>query len=375
MPGWLKGGVLPVLLVVVLGGAGVLHLFFAKAEVTLWPQTRAITLLEPFVAQSGAREGSGLSFTTLSVTKEGTRLFEASSKTVKEDRAAGTIRVFNAYTASPQTLIAQTRFVSEGGKMFRTPSRLTVPGMTDRGPGFIDVKVVAAEAGEDYNIGPSNFSLPGLSGSPLYTAIYAESTEPMTGGSEREVSVVSKEDIEAAKDALIAELTEKAAQDLLSRVPEGMAASEDSIVEEVLEADSLVEAGAELKQFNVTASVAAIAYLFSKEDLDALAEDFLAGELGVTERIVPQKTKVYFEGVTVQGEGKVSLELGIAAEAYEYVDPTELKIRLRGKAKNEAASILSSYEAFLQADISLWPFWIGSVPGNVDKLEIHSVLD
>jgi len=382
-PRGVKSGVV-LLFAVVVVFVGVIHVFFVKAEVALWPQTRAIKVLQPITAERGEqevdKEESIIAVRILSEEKKGTRLFEASSKTIKENKASGTIRVFNAYTTSAQTLIAKTRFVSEDRKLFRTPSRITIPGATQQGgkliPGFLDIEVIAAEPGEDYNIGPSNFSLPGLSGSASFTAIYAESTESMAGGSEREVLVVSKEDIEAAKESLIEEFTQKVAESLLDRVPEGMVATRDSIIVEVIEADSLVEAGAEIDQFNVSVSLTATAHLFSEADLDTLVEGFLLEELKEGERIFADKTQIHFEEIVVEkDETKVFLKLGIEAFAYRHVDPTELKIKLRGKSKDEAANILSSYDAFVQAEISLWPFWVSSVPRNVDRIEVRLILD
>jgi len=383
LPGWMVKGLLP-LFVLVVFLVGVVHIFFAKADVTLWPETRQIKLLEPIAAEVGRaqldKEERIIPARTLTQEEKVTRLFPASSNTIKVNRASGTIRVFNAYTTTPQTLIVQTRFVSEEGKLFRTPVRITIPGATNEGgkrtPGFLDIEIVAAEPGEDYNIGPSNFSLPGLSGSALFTAIYAESTEPMIGGSERVVSVVSDDDIEKAKESLIEELTEKATEELLSRVPEHMIATKDSIVVKVGEADSLVQAGAEIDQFNVSVSLVATAFLFSKADVDALVDDFLFQELQEGERIAQEKTQVNFQRIAVDKTKNIaSLELSIETIAYEHVDPTELKIKLRGKSKEEAESILASFGAFRETSIFLWPFWISSLPGNVDKLRIQVVID
>lgn len=383
LPGWITKVVLPVLAVLLLS-FGTVHFFFAKAEITVWPQTRVIKLLEPIVAKVAGeqlnQEERIIPARRLTEEKKATRLFPASSTTVKENRARGTIRVFNTYTLSPQTLIAKTRFVSEGGKLFRTPGRITIPGAREEGgkrtPGFLDIEVVAAEPGAHYNIEPSNFSLPGLSGSPLFTAIYAESTEPMTGGSEREVPLVSQDDIEKAKESLIEELTQKAQEELLLRIPEHMVATKDSIVVEVKEADSLVKAGAELDQFNVSVSLVATAFLFAQADLNTLAGIFIQEQLREGERVAEDKTATNFQQIAVnQKEDTANLELGIDAVAYQYVDPTELKIKLRGKSQEEADGILDSYDAFLRSNISLWPFWISSVPGNVDQVAIEVVVD
>ena len=379
LPSWFKKGVLPLLVLAVLL-VGAVHVFFAKAEVTLWPEVRQVKLLVPIVAEVGReqldKEERIIPARTLTEEKKVTRLFPASSNTIKVNRASGTIRIFNAYTVSSYTLIAKTRFVSEEGRLFRTPVRITIPGSTDEGPGFIDIEVTAAEPGEEYNIGPSSFSVPGLSGSPAFTAIYGESAESMTGGSERIVSVVSEDDIKEAKESLTEELKLKATEDLLSRVPGHMLATKDSISIEVTEADSLVGAGAELDQFNVRVSLAATVFMFQKADINTLVNVLLLKELREGERIAEDKTVTSFEQIVVNKNiGTASLELGVEATAYQYVDPTEIKIKLRGKSKDEAESILASYNVFYQTEFSLWPFWLSSIPRNLDKLFLNIIID
>src|SRR3989344_1715778 len=382
-PRWFIGGILPLFVLAVIS-IGAVHFFFAKAEVLVWPATRTIKLLEPIVAEVERSQANLqeriIPARTLTTEKTATRLFDASSRTIKEDRATGTIRVFNGYTTSPQTLIAQTRFVSEEGKLFRTPVKIPIPGATQQGgklvPGFFDVQVVAAEPGEDYNIGPSNFSLPGLSGFESYTAIYGESSEPMTGGSEREVPVVSEEDIAKAKESLIKELTASAAQELLAQAPEQMATSKELVSIRVTEADSLVDAGAEVAKFNVRISLIATAFLLAQADLNTLRDGFLREELQEGERIAAEKTQTSFQEIAVnQDKNTVAFKLGIETVAYQYVDPTELKIKLRGKSKKEAVGILASYDSLEKTDLSLWPFWFSFVPEDVDRIRVRTVVD
>jgi hypothetical protein len=137
-----------------------------------------------------------------------------------------------------------------------------------------------------------------------------------------------------------------------------------------------VGAGAELDQFNVSVSLVATLFMFPRADLDTLMDAFLALELEEGERVAEAKTKTYFEQITVNKDANTAaLEFGVTATTYQYVDPTELKIKLRGKSKEEAESILTSYGAFRQTEISLWPFWISSLPGGVDKLEIEVIID
>ena len=378
---WVKAVLIPFFLVVV-AGFGMLHFFFAKAQVIVWPETRDIHVTQDLVADTTVQSINiaerVIPAQTLSVTKNETRLFPASLKTVREDRASGTIRVFNAADTQPKTLVAQTRFVAEGGELFRTPERIVVPGGTQQGgklvPGHIDVEVVGAEAGADYNIGASHFSLPGLSGSALFTAIYAESFEPMTGGSEREVSVVSSEDIERAKETLIEDVGAQARAELLRRVPSNRVADEGSIFIDVQEAISPIKPGSEIGQFNVSVQLEAVAYTFAANDVTAFIDSLLVAELEPGEVIAEGKTRSSFNQ-TLVSQGESSLSLVVDAVAYPRQDETELKLKLRGKSQADAQSALSLLPELKRTELSFWPFWISSVPNNIDKLLVETVID
>ena len=54
--------------------------------------------------------------------------FPASGREKVERKAEGTLTVYNAYSSEPQVLVATTRFLSPGGKMFRLDERVTIPG-------------------------------------------------------------------------------------------------------------------------------------------------------------------------------------------------------------------------------------------------------
>ena len=101
--GWVRNGAV-LLVVMLITVVGVIHIFFAKVEVSLWPETRVIKVVESIVAKVGQerldREGRIIPARTIEKEKSGTRLFQASSKSIRENRASGTIRVFNEYSLS-----------------------------------------------------------------------------------------------------------------------------------------------------------------------------------------------------------------------------------------------------------------------------------
>ena len=102
-------------------------------------------------------------------------------------KASGTITAFNEYGSEPQLLVASTRFLSSNGKIFRTTKDVYIPGANiiddEIIPSSIDVEVVANYLGAEYNIGQSDFTIPGFKGTVKYAGFYGKSDTAMSGGS------------------------------------------------------------------------------------------------------------------------------------------------------------------------------------------------
>src|SRR3989344_4829723 len=105
--------------------------------------------------------------------------FKSTGKKNIEERARGAIKIYNAYSSSPQKLVATTRFTDDSGKIFKLTKTVTVPGaLIENGqikPSFIEAEAEASGIGEDFNIGSGRFKIPGFEGTPKYETFYGES--------------------------------------------------------------------------------------------------------------------------------------------------------------------------------------------------------
>lgn len=119
---------------------------------------------------------------------------EGESKNEKQynEKARGTLIVYNNYNSAPQTLIATTRFQTEGGLIFRATKQVIVPGKTGDTPGSAEVEVVADQTGEKYNVGMADFTIPGFAGTSKFDKFYARTKSEIKGGSVGEGKVVGK---------------------------------------------------------------------------------------------------------------------------------------------------------------------------------------
>ena len=85
--------------------------------------------------------------------------------------ASGVITIYNDYSTAPQTLITNTRFEAPDGNIYRIHQGVTVPGATASAggaltPGTISVTAYADQPGASYNIGQTQFTIPGFKNDP-----------------------------------------------------------------------------------------------------------------------------------------------------------------------------------------------------------------
>lgn len=116
-------------------------------------------------------------------------------------KARGTVMLVNTFGSDAQSLVATTRLESPDGKIFRLLEGVTVPGMSGSQPGSIEASVIADQVGTEYNIAPTNFTIPGFKGGPKYDKFSAKSTKAMAGGSANSganQTIISKTDLEKA---------------------------------------------------------------------------------------------------------------------------------------------------------------------------------
>ena len=352
-----------------------IHFFVAKATITVIPDSREVSIKQEIVAVKNGTEGT---IEALSLTKQqdGARLFSATGKSDKQGQARGVITVYNTRPNTPQILVATTRFISQDGKLFRSLARVVIAGQVNGVPGSLNVEVLAAEAGEDYNIGPSNFSLPGLAGSALYTAIYGKSSAPMSGGSKSETTIVTQDDLNQGKDTLLTELREEAKQELQKMLPVGYEIPEDAFLVEISQASSLAKAGTELSKFNVTGKVKILAMAFPKKVFDDLLGQSLRKELSSGETILEGTVQSGYEFKNVDHKKGTLLLSGFSkGKAYSSVQEQDVRLRVRGKATNIAQQKGEAIEGVQSIHISLWPFWEWQVPVDLNRINVSLGLD
>lgn len=376
---------LPVLIIVVLvimpGG---IYLFFKlpRAEVTIWPKREALKFKQEIIADKSATlidPAKGIiPAKYFQTSKTNAQDFPATGSALNEGRAQGTITLYNKYSPpTPLTLRANTRFISDSGKIFITPQKVVVPAATVSGnkivPGSVKIRVEAIEGGSDYNIGPANFSIPGLKGTAFYYSIYGVSENAMTGGYAGKIKKVTSEDIQTAKEVL----TEKTIADTISNLKSQLSPDyilfDTAIFPTITNAATPTAAGTIAETFNykVTASVGAIA--FRKNDLEKYAKDFIISRIPEGAAMLDDSFKINYTLKTIDiSGGKEVIDVEFSSDIYYKIDKNSLTSFLLGASPERAKKIIT--EAFGEKidkfKIKLWPFWVNSVPNRKEAVEI-----
>lgn len=360
-------------LVLLAGGLSSYFLIPPKVTVDIWPKKNDTNEIIAATVKALPKDGNSIVGEIAKEEKIVSQSFPATGTKLKLVKAWGTIRVYNAYSTASQSLVATTRFVSDDGKLFRTPVKVVIPGGHYEGgklvPGFVDIEVVADQPGEDYNIDASTFSIPGFAGTPKYTAFYAKSFEPMEGGLKKEVPQVSQSDLDKARGII----TEKARS-------ESIAALKNSVSSEYIMFDQAitvspadftgVQAGEESESFTAQAKATAKALVFKKSDLKNFAENYIKGKIPAGEKLIDNFFKVDYvlESADLQKQ-ELSLKLSISARSYFALEDTQIKEMVKERSAEDVENILKSLSWLEKAKVDFWPFWVDLAPKNLESIE------
>jgi len=391
---------------------GFCYFTLPKAKIELWPE---VSLLDFETRLTVDKNKGQVSFSDKVIpgeilTKEKTlaAVFSSTGKVLKEKKTEGIIRVYNAYSTSPQVLIATTRFVSTEGKLFRTPAKVTVPGgRYEKGkliPGEIDIKVVADQPGPEYNIGPSVFSVPGFAGTDRYTKFYAKSFQQMTGGFAKELSQVTEADLRKAEDVLTRQAKDESEVALKNELKtKGTSLGlnfeplESNIQTEIVEKFSVARSGDEVKDFNYQVKAKSETLIFKKEDLENFIKEFIDSQISQTpisegatagggegagvenvgkKKIDEESLKIEFSPDMVDlKSGKMTLSLKISAKVYQDIDVVSFKNGIAEKSAAETKFFLESQPGVNKVEVNFWPFWVRKTPEDLEKIKIELKID
>ncbi len=339
-------------------------ILFLRAEVTVtvpadvYEATADVTVDSTLMSSDPA--AGKIKGDLLETQKEFSKDISATGKKNTGDKAKGTLTFYNG-TGVDKSLAAGTVVTSDDGKKFNLDSAITIPKATlDAGGNIVKGKtngaVTAQSSGTDYN----------MSSSTSYT-IASESAlsaqGETSGGTTKEVKVVSATDLEQAKDQLIAEAP-KTMKAELTKQAGGKYILDSAIDYSVQDFSANKKAGDEADKFTVKAKVTGKTIAFIQDDLrQAVAKQ--------AETKAPEgKSLLVSESDTITPELKkmdmAKKELLLSAKLFTHIgqaiNTSGLAAQLRFKSVKNTRALIAS-QAGLNVDavsVSLKPnlYWL-----------------
>lgn len=293
-------------------------------------------------------------------------------------KAHGKVVIYNEFNSSPQTLVATTRLESSDGKIFRIVKNVVVPGTTTVGaetkPGAIEAEVVADKAGSEFNIAPASFTVPGFKDSPKYAKFYAKSSESFIGGSSEGGStpgVVSKDDIDRAKQATEKAVRESIAKNLANELKEGEILLEQAEKVSITKTGTNVKIGDMTDKFEYGATASIRAFVFLEKDIRDIIKNSIASQDKLKNTNWDVSKLEY--GASVADFEKNMLELKIHSEIkiVPIIDTNKIKKDILGKKDDELGLILKNYTTIKSVNVEFQPTIVSRIPQYSSRVKVE----
>ncbi len=300
--------------------------------------------------------------------------YPASGKKEVSRAASGQITIYNTYSSEPQALVLRTRFRAPDGKIFRLAKSLVVPGAKVVNgkivPSSIEAEVVADKTGADYNIGPiEKFVIPGFEGTPKFAAFYAESKTAMSGGVVGVVPFPTSADIENAKTAALTTIRDALTAALLTQAPKDLkvvsGATDFKLITQRIR-DTVDADG----RFSIFTEAQMTMMAFREKDLVTMLQAKAEKEAGQG-LFLKHYSLEYGTPRFVVSAGRLELLVVYRAELVRDVDLAALRRLVLGKSETELKVAVLALPGLESAQISLWPFWVRSVPNREERVAIN----
>ncbi len=349
--------------------------FFTKAIVTIDPKVENISLNDTFKATKDLNTNEGFSYQLMILDDVLTNKVPSKGEVDFEEKAKGRIVLYNAFSQSPQTLDINTRLEGIGtNKIYRTDSKVTIPGMSSEGiPGSVEVGIVASEAGESYNSEPLDFDVYGFRNTSKYKKIYGRSITNIEGGFKGKRNVVEEEEKEKVLNETKVALENILLKKALEQIPKGHILFKNG---SFFEFEDTIQSLPNQEKNEATLKVKATlhAFLFKEDNFkyNLLKNKSKNQDIDNVYILNPRDLNFSLENdkSNISELREINFKLSGNTYVVSLIDEKSLNERLLGQKKSNFNNVMNRYSNIQKADLVLKPFWVNSIPEAKNKLKI-----
>ncbi len=291
----------------------------------------------------------------------------ASGKKDVGTKAKGSVTISNSWDSNPIKLASGTVLTANtGDKTFTLDNDTTIPGVTltlKEGqlvttPGTGNAKLTATDPGDSFNIAAGSFTIGGLSGAQQLKII-GQSSQAFSGGQTKTVTVITQDDINAARDALVQELN-NAALEQLKKEAKGQKLINDAVLNEVVSSETNPKSvGSETENFDISVKVKHQAIVFDTKTVQTLVMSALKTEVPAGKELIANADDQFTIDVVGNdyAKGTLQLQSRIKTRIGTRIDVNQIKQGLSGKNESAIRTKLLTIQNVKQINLYKFPRW------------------
>ena len=307
-----------------------------------------------------------------------TQKFKATGTKDIGEKATGKITISNQGAGS-QSFEAGTALRSKDGIIFKANKAFTVPGaksgvqdpktlLWTNIPGTAIIEVTANNVGDSGNIDITSYSITG------YSFVFGTGTA-MTGGATKEVTIVSKDDLEKATNTVTKDLIDKSLIELKKKSG-GAIYLDKAVKTQAIDTTSDIEVLGEATEFSLTVKIKSSVLVFDKSKLDTLIEDNLKSKIAADKILLAADTKD-LNLIVVSSEpdaGIMKISATTQGKIVPNLDKTKIQSDLAGKTLDEVNTYFHGKSDITSVKTTLDPSWLAKkLPTSKQKITIDII--
>lgn len=357
--------------------------FAPKATVVIAARTSAVSMKQS-VALSDSVETDAKKNTIRAISQQDKKAveveFDATGTKDVGEKASGSVVFSNCEDTNSITLNSGT-YLSAGGNNYVLQSTIVVPGGNGNfvtgcvTPGVsAPARVIAADIGDEYNLsGGTGFTVEGRS-----NKFSAQSADGITGGSKKQVKIVTAGDVENAKKKMQDTDAEAMKKTLAGKFSDDVRVIDDSFTATSSDPQSTPAIGAESASGKAKLA-SEVTYTMSgvtQVDLARYLKGFFEQDIDTSvKRVFDEGADTVKLGGFNKGEQTDIAIVETVGKIGPNIDDDKVKEQVKGMRYGEIQEMLKRIDGVDDADTQFWPMWVRTVPNNVDKIRIEFKLE
>ena len=347
--------------------------FIVGARVVVLADKKAIDETANVVFAENSTSGDAIKIAIVEEKIKGEDTKNSTGTRETGDKAAGAVTIFNKGDTS-KTFPKGTIVISSKDLEFETQSDTTVASTSAFSTTLSssNVKVQATKIGREYNLpSNSNFTVKGFSASDYI----AKNSDTISGGTKKEITVVSKKDL----DGLLSSVISKLEKDAISKA-KSSASSEEAILPKAL-STSVTTKSYSKKENDESGSVSVTAEIkysigkYTKSDLDEVVKSLSEGEIPGSYSLVAGDSQIDITDLKIEKNNTAAAKLHVKAIYTPNIESKTLAAQIKGKSLKRAETEIKGIAGVTDVSIVLTnslPFMPKFLPQNLGRISIEA---